>query len=102
MWWRSQVRRSSRQGDDEGLARALYVDAAVAAATGGLVSSWFVLTADGGTVAVAGGAVGIPYAGTPDDELLRLLGASLVVLAAPWFATLAASRLGRERAEVRP
>jgi hypothetical protein len=95
------VRRSSRQGDDEGLARALYVGA-VAAATGGLVSSWFVLTADGGTVAVAGGAVGIPYAGTPDDELLRLLGASLVVLAAPWFATLAASRLGRERAEVRP
>ena len=77
------------------------MDAAVAAATGGLVSSWFVLTADGGTVAVAGGAVGISYAGT-DDELLRLLGASLVVLAAPWFATLAASRLGRERAEVRP
>ncbi len=88
-------------GSVEGLARALYVGAAVAAATGGVVSSWFVLTADGGTVAVAGGAVGIPYAGTADDELLRLLGASLVLLAALWFATLAASRLGRERAEVR-
>jgi hypothetical protein len=30
-----------------------------------------------------------------DDELLRLLGASLVALAALWFSTLAASRIER-------
>ena len=89
-------------GGVEGLARGLYVGAAVAAATGALASSWLVLTADGGSVGVAGIGVGVPFAGAADDELLRLLGASLVLLAALWFATLAASRLGRERADLEP
>ena len=48
-------------------------------------------------IAAAGLAVGtpVPFTGAADDELLRLLGASLVLLAALWFGTLAASRLER-------
>ena len=48
-------------------------------------------------IAAAGLAVAtpVPLTGAADDELLRLLGASLVLLAALWFGTLTASRLER-------
>jgi hypothetical protein len=80
-------------GAPERLARILYLGEVVAAVAGGLISTWLVLTADGGDFGVAGGGAAVPFAGPADDELLRLLGASLVLLAALWFAALAASRL---------
>ena len=76
-----------------GLARGLFLATAGIAAAGGLVSSWLILTAGSSDLGVTVGTVGVP--GAADEELLRVLGALLVLLAALWFATLAASRLER-------
>jgi hypothetical protein len=74
------------------VAGRIYVAAVLAGALVGVLASWLVLTVGGGTTvesvdpsAVLGGS----------DVLLRLLGAAFVLLAALWFAALAASRIDR-------
>ena len=46
------------------------------------------------------GPFGVPFAAIGDDDLLRALGAALVLLAALWFAALAASKLTPASADV--
>jgi len=86
-------------GTPTGLAWSLYLGALVAAIVAALVSTWLIATAGGGDVVSgsAPGDSGFPIVGLApgDDELLRLLGGSLVLLAAFWFGALAASRLER-------
>jgi hypothetical protein len=72
-------------------ARVFYGGAVGAAILAAAIATWLIATA--GNVDIAPGLV--PAAGTSDDELLRVLGAALVVLAALWFSALAASRLER-------
>lgn len=91
----------------ERLARILYGGTVGATILAALISTWLIATA-GNDDAFEGESLSensqttvsvspIPYTSLGDDELLRLLGASLVILAALWFAALGASRL--ERAE---
>jgi hypothetical protein len=80
-------------GSPQGLARALSLGTIGIAVVGALVSTWLILTAGDGDVGIVAGGAPVPFTGAAEDELLRLLGASLVLLAALWFATLAASRL---------
>jgi hypothetical protein len=93
-------------GRTERLARSLYVGAVGTAALAGLISTWLVVTAGGkeeiasGAVPENGTVVGLPYGALGDDDLLQALGAALVVLAALWFATLAAGRLLAARGDV--
>jgi hypothetical protein len=79
----------------ERVARALYVGAVTAAIAGGLISTWLIATAESDdSVGVADG--GTSFSGPlpiGDDALLQVLGVMLVLLAAFWFCTLAASRL---------
>jgi hypothetical protein len=78
------------------LARSLYLAAAAATVVAGAVSTWLIATAgDGGLVPEGAGPASVPASLIGDDDLLRLLGAALVLLAALWFGTLAASRLQR-------
>lgn len=74
------------------LARGLYLGALTAAVLGAVISSALVLSA--GDAGVVGGAT-VPFAGAADDQLLRLLGAFLVLNASLWFGALASSRLER-------
>jgi hypothetical protein len=74
------------------LARGMYLGALMATVWGAVVSTALVLSA--GDAGVVGGA-SVPFAGAADDELLRLLGAFLVLNAALWFGALASSRLER-------
>ena len=86
------------------LARSLYLGAVVTTVAAGLISTWLIATAGDGDVAaeegVATGGFYGPYEAIGDDELLRALGASLVLLAAFWFGALAASRLERPPTEI--
>lgn len=75
------------------LARPFYLGAVVATAIAGLISAWLVVSANDSDVVSSVGPESIPGAALGDDDLLRALGAALVVLAALWFATLATSRL---------
>jgi hypothetical protein len=82
------------------LARWLYF-AAVAAATGaGLITTWLIATAGGASdsVGVGGEVLGVPVTAVGNDELLRALGVAFVLLAALWFAALAAHRLESDEA----
>ncbi len=81
------------------VARLLFVGTAAVAVLAALVTTWLIATA-GGTVPVpAVGPLGVDPGGTlGDDGLLRVLGACFVLLAALWFAALAASRLERSPA----
>lgn len=74
-------------GPSGDLARALYLAAVATTAAAGLISTWLVAT--------AGSVFGNPVEIIGDDGLLRALGAAFVLLAALWFAALAASRLER-------
>ena len=74
-----------RKPDD--LARILYLGALAAVGVAGLVSSWLVVT--------AGNVLRAPTEIIGNDDLLRVLGAALVLLAALWFGALAASRIER-------
>jgi hypothetical protein len=76
------------------LARSLFVAAVTAAAAGGLVSTWLVLTS-GDDDSVGIGEGGIFVGGLPigDDALLQVLGVLLVLLATTWLGALVASRL---------
>jgi hypothetical protein len=75
--------------------RYLYDGALVATLAAVLISTWLIATA--GRKELGGFSAFSLGANTSDDELFRVLGAVLVVLAALWFSALAASRL--ERAE---
>jgi len=92
-------------GTARDLARSLYLAGVVTTVAAGLISTWLIATAGGGGVAAGevgdnGGFGGLPYGAIGDDELLRALGASLVLLAAFWFGALASSRLERPQEEI--
>jgi hypothetical protein len=74
------------------LTRVLYGGALGATILAALISTWLIATAGASEI----GSLSSLYLGageTSDNELFRVLGAALVVLAALWFSTLAASRL---------
>jgi hypothetical protein len=66
-------------------AYSLYLGALASAGLGGVVATWLVAT--------AGNVFNGPSEVIGNDDLLRVLGAALVMLAALWFAALAMSRL---------
>ena len=73
--------------------RYLYDGAVVATLAAALISTWLIATAGAKDVA---NLSGFYFGGSgSDNELFRVLGAALVVLAALWFSALAASRLER-------
>jgi hypothetical protein len=77
------------------LARILYGGAVGATVLSAAIATWLIATAGHTEIGFS------PYpAETSNDDLLRVLGATLVVLAALWFSALAASRL--ERASLEP
>lgn len=76
----------------EPLTRLLYGGAVGAAILAGLVSTWLIARTGTSDLPSVGG-VGVSPGGIGNDELLRLLGASLVALATLWFAAIAAGRL---------
>jgi hypothetical protein len=86
-------------GQTRRLSRSLYVGAVGMCVLAALISTWLVATAEGGEVSASAppesafGAASDTLVG--DDDLLRMLGVVLVLLAALWFGTLAASRLDR-------
>lgn len=90
------------------LARSLYVGAVGMSVLAGLIAAWLVVSAgtdEGAAVApesVPGStAFGVASdALVGNDDLLRALGAALVLLASLWFAALAASRLERAAADI--
>jgi hypothetical protein len=76
------------------LARALQLGAVGASLLGGLIATALIASAGGGDVVPT--TTGIPYGALGNDDLLRPLGAVLVVIATLWFAALAASRVARD------
>lgn len=85
------------------LAWSLYLGAMLVTGLAGLISTWLVAT--GGGNGASGdfsdsGPFGVPFAAIGDDDLLRALGAALVLLAALWFAALAASKLAPASTDV--
>jgi len=76
----------------QGLALVLHMGAIAWTVVSGLIVTWLVVTTgDDEAVSSEGTAFGVAPIG--DDALLQALGAVLVLLAAFWFAALAASRL---------
>lgn len=79
------------------LAWSLYLGVVLVTGLAGLISTWLVATGGGDSGASGdfsdSGPFGVPFAAIGDDDLLRALGAALVLLAALWFAALAASKL---------
>jgi hypothetical protein len=82
------------------LARPLYLGAVVFTVVAGLISAWLVVSGSGEDVVASARPEVIPGAVLGDDDLLRALGAALVLLAALWFGALAASRIEDAPAEV--
>lgn len=78
-------------------ARSLYVGAIGLCVLAGLITTWLVATSGGEEVVVGSGPESGPFISPDtligDDDLLRALGAVLVLLAALWFGALAATRL---------
>jgi hypothetical protein len=74
------------------IARWPFLGALAATVVAGLVSTYLIATA--GDDAVSDGAVvfSIPGADVADDELLRVLGLALVLIATLWFGAIAAHR----------
>ena len=85
-------------------ARPLYLATVAVTLIAGLLSTWLIATTGDETtsdVTTDTTVVGVPTSELiGDDELLRALGACLVLLAALWFGTLAADRLERARAQL--
>ena len=75
------------------LTRPLYLGAVVVTVVAGLISAWLVVSGSTEDVVASAGPESIPGAALGDDDLLRALGAALVLLAALWFGALAASRI---------
>lgn len=82
------------------LARPLYLGAMVVTVLAGLISAWLVVSGSSEDIVASAGPEVIPGAVLGDDDLLRALGAALVLLAALWFGALAASRLEDAPADV--
>lgn len=82
------------------LARPLYLGAVVVAVLAGLISAWLVVSTSDDDVLPGAGPEGITGVALGDDDLLRALGAALVLLAALWFGALAASRIEDAPADV--
>jgi len=84
-------------GTVQKLAWSLYLGAVLVTVLAGLISTWLVATGGGDNVSSGdlsdSGPFGVPFAAIGDDDLLRALGAAFVLLAALWFAALAASKL---------
>lgn len=74
------------------LARVLYVAAIATIVVAGLLSTWLVVTSGAGTMPPKVGVLGLTPGTGSDDNDLRALGVSLVVVAVLWFAALAADR----------
>jgi hypothetical protein len=74
--------------------RLLYLATIAVTVLAGLISTWLIATAGDDSSSDSDDAVFYPV-DIGDDELLRVLGACLVVIAALWFATLAATRVPR-------
>jgi hypothetical protein len=74
--------------------RFLYLATAAVTVLAGLVATYLIATA-GNEVGTAIDPFGVVPSDTADDELLRVLAACFVVIAALWFATLAATRAAR-------
>jgi hypothetical protein len=77
----------------DALSRWLYLGTIAASVLAGGIATILILTTGGDEVVVA--ASPVPFDPFGNDELLRPLAAILVVLAALWFAALAASRVNR-------
>ena len=77
----------------DSLSRWLYLAAIAASVLAGVLTTLLILTTGEGGVVVATAPVPVDVLG--NEELLRPLAATLVVLAALWFAALAASRVER-------
>jgi len=90
-------------GTPRSIARPLYLGAVVVAIVAGLISAWLVISAGDNELVAGDGSADtfgvVPYAALGDDDLLRALGAALVLLAALWFGALAASRLEEPAAD---
>jgi len=94
------------------LGRPLYFVTFAVAIVIGLIATWLIASVSGATTIDAfpsqtltpgTGSSTVNYSassGLRDEWLLRVLGLLLVVLAALWFATLAASRLEQSRAQL--
>ena len=76
------------------LARAFHLGAIGASLLGGLIATALIASAGGGDVVPT--TTAIPYGAFGNDDLLRPLGALLVVVATLWLAALAASRVARD------
>jgi hypothetical protein len=85
-------------GTPRDLARLLYLGTVTAAVAGALISTWLIATT--GDLDAPDPTGLVPSSTVGDDELLRALGVTLVLMATLWFGTLAANRL--ERAQVEP
>jgi hypothetical protein len=81
----------------DALARWLYLGAVGASLLAGLFATVLVVDAGGNGVVASAGPVPVGQFG--NESVLRPLGAALVVLAALWFAALAASRVSRQPAD---
>lgn len=81
------------------VARPLYLGAIVVTVFAGLISAWLVVSGSSEDVVPSAGPEVIGVA-LGDDDLLRALGAALVLLAALWFGALAASRIEEAPAEI--
>jgi hypothetical protein len=77
----------------DSLSRWLYLGAIAASILAGVLATLLILTTGDSGVVVATAPVPVDVLG--NEELLRPLAATLVVLAALWFAALAASRVER-------
>ena len=86
-------------GSTGGLSRPLYVGTVAVTAVAGLISAWLVVSANDSDIVSSVGPESISGVALGDDDLLRALGAALVLLAALWLATLAASRLEEPHAD---
>jgi hypothetical protein len=75
------------------LARTFHVGAIGASLLGGIIATALVAAAGGGDIVPT--TTGVPYGALGNDDLLRPLGAVLVVIATLWFAALTASRVAR-------
>jgi hypothetical protein len=88
-------------GTPRQFSRPVYLGAVVVGGLAGLITAWLVVNAGDDEVVVASsGSDAIPGAVLGDDNLVRALGAALVLLAALWFGALAASRMDEPAAEV--
>ena len=81
----------------DALGRWLYLGTVAASVLAGAIATILILTTGGDDLVVA--ASGVPFDPFGNDELLRPLAAILIVLAALWFAALAASRVERTSAD---